>query len=229
MLPPAAGDMKRISLDTTVHVFSGSIRPRILPFHTHAPRLALTSLWFHQHAHFSRSRQGISALKDYYLGQRRNHFLSTPVLVTSLDARLRPFRAAGRTLVASHFELRQSSLEPFGLVFAFMVGLSVAAEIFEFSKEDLQYPPLDHSKDSLRLLTLHPGGWLESIKCELSATTFSEKPEYDALSYAWGDSKRTKAIQVNGTKVHIKENLWQALYHLRHPKEQRTLWVDSLC
>jgi hypothetical protein len=109
------------------------------------------------------------------------------------------------------------------------VGLSVAAEIFEFSKEDLQYPPLDHSKDSLRLLTLHPGGWPGLIRCELSATTFSENPEYDALSYAWGDSKRTKAIRVNGTKVHIKENLWQALYHLRHPKEQRTLWIDSLC
>lgn len=146
---------------------------------------------------------------------------------------LRHLHRAGRTQAPTLLELRQSSLLPSGpsglLFYALILGLALVFEGAGSSKEEFHLPPLDDSDDSIRLLTLHPGGWGDSIKCELSATTFSSNPEYEALSYAWGDSKATKAIWVNGVKVQIKESLWQALYHLRRDKGQRVLWTDALC
>ncbi|KAL5312856.1 hypothetical protein ACEPPN_019282 [Leptodophora sp. 'Broadleaf-Isolate-01'] len=140
---------------------------------------------------------------------------------------------SGRIQAPALLELRQSTLLPSGasglFFYAMILGLALVFEGVGSSKEEFNLPPLDDSNDSIRLLTLHPGGWGDSIKCELSVTTFSSKPEYEALSYAWGDSKATKAIWVNGVKVQIKENLRQALYHLRHDKEQRVLWTDALC
>jgi Heterokaryon incompatibility protein (HET) len=83
--------------------------------------------------------------------------------------------------------------------------------------------------DSLRLLHLMPGSANEAVSCKLESTTFFAKPSFDALSYRWGDGNGTKRIQVNGATVEIKENLWDALYHLRYTDKNRTLWVDALC
>jgi hypothetical protein len=60
-------------------------------------------------------------------------------------------------------------------------------------------------------------------------TPFTEDLYYKALSYEWDRSSEKKSIFVNGVKVAVKENLWQALYHLRHPTQPRQIWVDFLC
>jgi hypothetical protein len=41
----------------------------------------------------------------------------------------------------------------------------------------------------------------------LESTTFSAKPTFDALSYAWGDGNETERIKVNGATVNITEDL----------------------
>ncbi|KAK3339775.1 heterokaryon incompatibility protein-domain-containing protein [Lasiosphaeria hispida] len=53
---------------------------------------------------------------------------------------------------------------------------------------------------------------------------------YDALSYTWGsvaDSNPT--IFVNGHERAVTANLCAALWHLRDPSGERTLWIDALC
>ncbi|PVH67327.1 heterokaryon incompatibility, partial [Cadophora sp. DSE1049] len=52
--------------------------------------------------------------------------------------------------------------------------------------------------------------------------------KYEALSYEWGDAKTTWAIVLNGKRKLIRENLYQALLHLRNQDTIRTLWIDAL-
>jgi hypothetical protein len=91
------------------------------------------------------------------------------------------------------------------------------------------YPPLESTTDRFRLLQIQPGSGSQRIECKLESSQFVDNPAYSALSYAWGDPKRTKSIIVNGAKMQIADNLWHALYSIRHPKEPRTLWADAIC
>jgi ubiquinone biosynthesis protein UbiJ len=38
-----------------------------------------------------------------------------------------------------------------------------------------------------------------------------------------------KGIELNGTRVDVRENLWSALVHLRDSRQERGLWIDALC
>lgn len=81
----------------------------------------------------------------------------------------------------------------------------------------------------IRLLTLHPLTSPEDqIRCTLAEVSLDRKPRYEALSYAWGLPKDERQILVNGRIVTVRENLYQALVHLRKDKD-RFLWIDALC
>lgn len=43
-------------------------------------------------------------------------------------------------------------------------------------------------EDPIRLLKLLPGEQSEAIRCQLTAVSLSDNPEYEALSYVWGDA-----------------------------------------
>ncbi|KAL8760642.1 MAG: hypothetical protein Q9184_003179 [Pyrenodesmia sp. 2 TL-2023] len=43
------------------------------------------------------------------------------------------------------------------------------------------------------------------------------------------DGDRTLPILINGVETRVGNNLWEALYHLRDPREERVLWVDAIC
>ncbi|TKW58937.1 Heterokaryon incompatibility protein 6, OR allele [Colletotrichum tanaceti] len=82
-------------------------------------------------------------------------------------------------------------------------------------------------ESEVRLLRLHPGEWLEDLEATLYVTDRSR--EYVALSYAWGSTRTSNQIIVNG-KVHsITFNLDRALRAVRRRTEPVTLWVDSIC
>lgn len=90
------------------------------------------------------------------------------------------------------------------------------------------YPTLNQSVDGLRVLIIAPAS-SGTIECRTAAFTFSQQPIYRALSYEWGPPGLTLSIVLNGIKVHVRENLWYALYHLRHSHEEVSLWTDALC
>jgi hypothetical protein len=91
------------------------------------------------------------------------------------------------------------------------------------------YDTLPDASDHLRLLTLHGGDVSEPIRCTLRTVSFRDKPSYDALSYAWGDSISTKSINVDGFEIQVTANLEQALRHLRNVEHDSILWVDAVC
>jgi len=93
------------------------------------------------------------------------------------------------------------------------------------------YQPLDTTIDSIRLLILQPpkeGEDLSVIRCDLFHVTFAQRPEYEALSYTWGNPTDLKRIYLNGTKTTVRENLYNALYNTRL-QQPRTLWADAIC
>ncbi|KAH7087134.1 ankyrin repeat-containing domain protein, partial [Paraphoma chrysanthemicola] len=52
---------------------------------------------------------------------------------------------------------------------------------------------------------------------------------YEALSYTWGATERTKQIILNGKRFMVTENLYLALQYLRFEDEDRILWIDAIC
>ncbi|KAH7336580.1 hypothetical protein BKA65DRAFT_506758 [Rhexocercosporidium sp. MPI-PUGE-AT-0058] len=57
----------------------------------------------------------------------------------------------------------------------------------------------------------------------------------EALSYEWGSGGQGRYISINQSLLFVKENLWQALFHLRDdssdhdPSQPRALWIDAIC
>ncbi|KAJ3545639.1 hypothetical protein NM208_g2414 [Fusarium decemcellulare] len=77
-----------------------------------------------------------------------------------------------------------------------------------------------------------PGKWDDPISCHLDVVSLEEKPEFEALSYTWGERQRNNAksrMRLNGQDFPIAFNLETALRHLRSEADARALWVDAIC
>jgi hypothetical protein len=114
------------------------------------------------------------------------------------------------------------------------------------------YTPLDSEREirvlrirsrsfSVHASSAHPDEDVP-IHCDLYTVKREGKPDYDALSYVWGDDKETLPILVNYTDdkdalpvlvnytdVQVTRNLRVALEHLRDDTLDVNLWVDALC
>lgn len=89
------------------------------------------------------------------------------------------------------------------------------------------YKPLE-TDDEIRLLYLQPRDGNDTVECSIEHVKLSHKPEYEALSYSWGP-EIMETIQFEGGDWEVRENLLEALRHLRWENRTRTLWVDALC
>ena len=93
---------------------------------------------------------------------------------------------------------------------------------------------------NIRLLRILPGDPESTIEVELIEASLDDLPQYEALSYVWGDAEITQQIVCNGRPFQITINLTKALRRLR--SRSRTtlsehqpstpsslLWVDAIC
>lgn len=99
----------------------------------------------------------------------------------------------------------------------------------ESRQESPRYSPLQDGR--IRLLELAPTTEENSpIACKLSTVSPSQSPDYEALSYVWGDTIHYgQPLLLGGIAVWVTDNLALALRSLRRPSSWRTLWVDALC
>jgi hypothetical protein len=67
------------------------------------------------------------------------------------------------------------------------------------------------------------------ISCSVIESSLDSKPEYEALSYTWGNPHYLRWISLNGFDHHITASLVVALQYLRNAGSVRKLWVDDLC
>ncbi|KAF8859439.1 HET-domain-containing protein [Acephala macrosclerotiorum] len=91
------------------------------------------------------------------------------------------------------------------------------------------YHYLDSERFQLRRLSLSPGDFHDPICGALETVSLGEHPKYEALSYVWGKDMAPTPIILEGTEIHITQNLDTALRHLRHGQMSRSLWVDAVC
>lgn len=81
----------------------------------------------------------------------------------------------------------------------------------------------------IRLISLKPGGRDDPILITLSIVDLDHAPEYDALSYVWGNPTDLVSVECNGHGLSITRNLDAALRRIRHTLDSCILWVDAIC
>jgi hypothetical protein len=93
----------------------------------------------------------------------------------------------------------------------------------------LAYQPIDSENGDIRLIEVLPGHYNDAIQMNLHTNNLGDKPNYEALSYAWGTTPSSNRAIINGYPVPVRESLDLGLRRLRLTDEPRTLWVDALC
>jgi hypothetical protein len=96
------------------------------------------------------------------------------------------------------------------------------------------YSELRHERQEIRLVFLNAGQRKDEITASLMVTSLRWAPEYwtpefEALSYVWGDPLITRPIKLNGQPFQVTENLEAALRRLRHTDRVRIMWIDAIC
>lgn len=92
------------------------------------------------------------------------------------------------------------------------------------------YTPLDRTKSQIRLVHIQPRSSGDEISCLLHIVSLDDGDcVYEALSYEWGDPGGVrKYVKLDGHTVAVRENLWNALWHLREEVMERVIWIDAL-
>lgn len=98
------------------------------------------------------------------------------------------------------------------------------------STKAFSHRPLHPGGRTIRVLSIVPSADVSSIiQVNLNEISLDEDALPQALSYVWGDAKDTILIEVNGKEFRVTRNCEQALRHLRHATEPKSLWIDAIC
>lgn len=93
------------------------------------------------------------------------------------------------------------------------------------------HTPLDPLLPEIRVLKLLPSASFDApLECRLvHRPLYGHGPEYETVSYVWGEPNFTAEITLNNEQYFITPKLELVLRYLRRPSAERTLWVDALC
>lgn len=99
-----------------------------------------------------------------------------------------------------------------------------------YQPREYRYKPLPQG-EFLRLLAILPSPIDDfPLVCSMCHCPLAQaERKYEAISYTWGDATPTNAILIDGKIAHVRDNLWQAIKHIRLIDEIRVVWVDALC
>jgi hypothetical protein len=104
----------------------------------------------------------------------------------------------------------------------------VAVVLKKPDKAFYQYQPLS-DPEGVRLLAIQPGKAFEKITCTLSHVSLATTPDYEALSYTWGDNHKSHSIRCGNGFLPVTANLHSALQRFRYRDRPRMLWADAIC
>jgi hypothetical protein len=92
-----------------------------------------------------------------------------------------------------------------------------------------EYRTLTHT-DSIRLIELLPGAKGTPLACNIIDVRKGDQPEYEALSYAWGEPIFSHEIMevTSNTMLRLTVNLHDALQALRDEHKTRIIWADAI-
>jgi hypothetical protein len=81
---------------------------------------------------------------------------------------------------------------------------------------------------SFRVAEVFPGRDGDGIYCKLHIVDWVTTPNYEAISYAWGDPNIKAPVICDGSIIQVTQSLHTALEHLRHEDRSRFVWADAL-
>ncbi|KAI2626654.1 heterokaryon incompatibility protein-domain-containing protein [Hypoxylon sp. NC1633] len=90
----------------------------------------------------------------------------------------------------------------------------------------------------LRLIKVHAGEYDDTVICDMITCCLdsTSRPKYLALSYTWGSELPIFEVLINGERVPVRSNLFDALRQIRAVQGQHQAissegywWIDSIC
>ncbi|KAH7134683.1 heterokaryon incompatibility protein-domain-containing protein [Dactylonectria estremocensis] len=88
---------------------------------------------------------------------------------------------------------------------------------------------ISHNEIRILYLLPHNGDNESLLKGDLKVVALEKDPEYDAISYVWGNSESLIDVEISGHTVGVTKNLHSLLQRLRLADRTRPLWIDQLC
>ena len=90
--------------------------------------------------------------------------------------------------------------------------------------------PLTDATKQIRLLRFTPINDEDTISCQMSVHDLQHSEDrYIAISYPWGSPSKLKNILINGYRIQVRFNCWQALWQVRRYSTEYLYWIDSVC
>lgn len=83
--------------------------------------------------------------------------------------------------------------------------------------------------DTFRVMYLQPGVNDDELEIRLQVVSRETAPEYEAISYVWGNAFEKYRIRSNIGPLHMTANLIKALRAVRCPDRESCLWADAIC
>ena len=68
-----------------------------------------------------------------------------------------------------------------------------------------------------------------TLSCNLKIFSLHERPQYEALSYAWGTEQAFEHIVCNGAKLPVTPHLLEGLRSISKALFVQWLWIDAIC
>jgi hypothetical protein len=94
----------------------------------------------------------------------------------------------------------------------------------------MQYTKLSLPRREIRVLALHHDHDMAApVECSLRTVSLDDTPDYQALSYCWGDPAVTESIRLEGESIQVTISLAAALRAIRYETEEAVLWADAIC
>jgi hypothetical protein len=84
-------------------------------------------------------------------------------------------------------------------------------------------------EDEVRILVLQPDRGYQPLVGALETVPLSKYPQYQAISYVWGEPVFPNRITLQRSHQKITKSLADALYRLRDQERPVRLWADALC
>jgi Heterokaryon incompatibility protein (HET) len=106
---------------------------------------------------------------------------------------------------------------------------AVAAPKLRAPRKELYRYESFMNDQSIRILKLRHGSGDQPLSGSLEFVNIHDAPEYEAISYVWGDPFRVAEIEIDGMPLALTQSLHDALKRLRHPDQPRRLWADQVC
>ncbi|CAH0051115.1 unnamed protein product [Clonostachys solani] len=82
---------------------------------------------------------------------------------------------------------------------------------------------------NIRLIHLHPGNESDPVSLSLATVALDSVPDYEAISYCWGNAADQRQVTCNGATLSITNSLFTGLVAFRQPDRPRILWADAIC